>query len=236
MIHDEHFVPTLGLSIEPYVAQGDVGGVHHLLRYAWARKVLERAGDGLRILEVACGAGYGSFMLASAFPGSTFVALDYDEKAVSSAREAYDLPNLRFDLGDVCRWQETIGDESYDCVVSFDTLEHVEHREVFLQNVAEHLAPGGLFLLSTPCGSNVTELKPEWEFHRIEYSSARLYDFLRRYFATILRPDDGTLPEVAVFDQLQGTGIDYLLRLNPVVCRDAIVIDNPYPGRECRTR
>jgi len=83
-------------------------------------------------------------------------------------------------------------------------------------------------LLSTPCGGPVNDLQPAWSAHRIEYSTASLYDFLSRYFRTILRPDNGTLPQSNVFDRLQGTGIDYLMRLNPVVCKDPIYISNPY--------
>ncbi len=83
---------------------------------------------------------------------------------------------------------------------------------------------------ASACGADVNDLSPAWEHHRIEYSAGSLYDLLRRYFEVIRRPDDGSLPREDVFDRLRGSGVDYLLRMNPLVCERPIVVDNPYPS------
>jgi hypothetical protein len=141
----------------------------------------------------------------------------------------YSLSNLEYKFGDGIRWDETIGNAVFDCVINFDTIEHVSHREIMMQNLVEHLHKNGSLLFSTPCGHMNTVFQPEWEHHKIEYSAASLYDFLKRYFNTILRPDDNTLPHREVFDKTnQNSSIGYLLRMNPVVCMDPIVIANPY--------
>ncbi|MGL4648871.1 MAG: class I SAM-dependent methyltransferase [Caldilineaceae bacterium] len=227
MVVNEHFVPALGLELAPYLERGDTTAVHHLLRYQWAAAVL-RDRPPATLLDVACGAGYGSAMLAAALPAAQILGADYDPAAVKRAIQDHASPRVRFVQGDVHRWRDTIGHERFDCVVSFDTLEHSEHREIFLENLVNHLNPDGRLLLSTPCGHDVNELKPRWLHHAIEYSSASLYDFLRRYFAVVRRPEDADFPHRKVFDQLVGSKVTYLLQMNPVLCEQPIQYANPY--------
>jgi SAM-dependent methyltransferase len=228
MIADEHFVPVFGLDLKQYVEKGDVSGVHHLIRYVWALEVISDIHSVRYILDIACGAGYGSFLLAQKFPRAHVIGVDYDPQAIEQAQRDFILPNLEYKHGDATHWEETIGEMKYDCIVSFDTIEHVAHREIMMQNLVEHLNRRGILLLSTPCGAPITNLHPDWEHHKIEYSAATLYDFLRRYFRTILRPDNFMLPHLNVFDRLEGSGIDYLLWMNPVTCKTPITHKNPY--------
>jgi len=227
VITEQHFVPEMGLDLAPYLARQDIAGVHHLIRYLWAVECLADLAPR-SVLDVACGAGYGTHAIAQRFPRARVLGIDYDEQAVRLARENYRLGNLEFRRGDVMRWGDTIGPERVHCVVTFDTIEHVPHREVMLQNLVEHLHDDGTVLLSTPCGRDENNLSPEWEAHRIEYSARSLYDFLRRYFRTVSRPEEPHFPHAGVFDRLKGTGVNYWLKLNPVVCRQPVRIDNPY--------
>ena len=228
MITQEHFVPHHGLDLQTYAAAGDIAAVHHLIRYRWALEVI----DDLRpqnVLDVACGAGYGAAAIARRFPDAGVLGVDYDPAAIERATASYQLPNLRFAVGDLMRWDQTIGsEEHFQCVVTFDTIEHVPHRELMMENMVRHLAPGGSVLLSTPCANLDNVLVPDWEHHKLEYNAASLYDFLRRYFRTVLRRDDRSLPRAEVFDQLSGTGIGYAPVMNPVICRDPILVVNPY--------
>jgi 2-polyprenyl-3-methyl-5-hydroxy-6-metoxy-1,4-benzoquinol methylase len=232
MITQEHFVPEHGLDLAPYVARNDVGAVHHLIRYHWALAVLADL-EPRTLLDVACGAGYGAYAIARQFPRTQVLGVDYDSDAVEHARAAYDLPNLRFQVGDLTRWDETIGPEKLDCVITFDTLEHIAHREIMMESLVRHLAPGGSVLLSTPCCNPANILVPDWEHHRIEYAPGSLYDFLRRYFNRILRPDDDSLPHREIFARLRDTGIDYAAVLNPVVLQEPIILGNPYDDFVC---
>jgi len=225
---DEHFIPVFGLDLEQYIKRGDLSGVHHLIRYIWALRVLPDL-PAMNIIDIACGAGYGSYLIAKGFPNVYVIGCDYDQGAIHYARKNYSLPNLEYKFGDGIRWKETIGNTIFDCIISFDTIEHVSHREILMQNFVEHLHKNGSLLFSTPCANIDTVLQPEWMYHKIEYSAASLYDFLRRYFNTILRPDDNTLPYRDIFDQLnKNTKVSYYLKMNPVLCRDPIVGANPY--------
>jgi len=231
MVVNEHFIPILGLDLAPYLERGDQTAVHHLIRYQWAAAVLAQRPPA-SLLDVACGSGYGSALLAQRLPGAEIVGADYDPAAVRYATQHHASDRVHFLHGDVHRWAETIGDRRFACIVSFDTLEHSKHREIFMENLVNHLEPGGCLLLSTPCGQDENTLKPRWLHHAIEYSSASLYDFLRRYFAVVRRPEDADFPQRAVFDQLTGTKVNYLLQMNPVLCEEPIQFSNPYrPSR-----
>jgi 2-polyprenyl-3-methyl-5-hydroxy-6-metoxy-1,4-benzoquinol methylase len=224
---DEHFVPGRGANLRDAIRAGDQDAVHHLIRYEWAARCLADW-PVKSILDLASGNGYGAFNLAARVPSTKVTGVDYDAKAVEQARARYALPNLGYRTGDATRWGETIGPERFDAIVSFDMIEHVVHREIMMESLVGHLAPGGALLLSTPCGHLETVVRPVWVHHRIEYSLGSLYDFLHRYFEVVIEPDDREFPHRDVFDLLSEGPVTYFLKMNPVVCRKPIVIESPY--------
>ncbi len=228
MVRNEFFVPKSGLELEKYIHNGDRTGAHHLLRYEWGRKTIVDLKPMTQILDIACGSGYGSYLLARQFSSAKVTGVDYDLTAIRLASEAYKLPNLQFRQGDMTRWNDTIGPDIFNCIISFDTFEHISHREIALENLVNHLQPNGYLLFSTPCGTDINNLHPAWAYHKIEYSSASLYDFLHRYFKSVVSPESREFPHREVFDQLKGSQVDYLLRMNPVVCSEPIKITNPF--------
>lgn len=114
----------------------------HYHRYCLARDLC----DGLDVLDVASGEGYGSALLAGVARSVTGVEIDAG--SVAHAQTAYTAPNLRFLQGDALAIPA--GDASFDAVISFETLEHLADQARFLQEVRRVLRPGGLFLVSTP--------------------------------------------------------------------------------------
>lgn len=224
---DEHFVPARGTSLCDAIRSGEKDAVHHLVRYEWAVRCL---GDWpvKNLLDLATGSGYGAHELAARLPSTRVTGIDYDAAAVEGARGRYSLPNLEYRTGDATRWSETIGDELFEVIVSFDMIEHVIHREIMMESLVRHLSPRGALLLSTPCGQLQNDLKPLWVYHRIEYTASSLYDFLRRYFSVIVRPEDPGFPHRSVFDLLADGPVDYFLKMNPIICREPILVENPY--------
>jgi len=223
---DEHFTPESALDLETYIAVGDLTAIHHLARYLWARDLLPTGGTSL--LDLGCGSGYGSYLMAEARPEASVIGIDYDAQAVEHARRHHKLENLSFAVGDPTDWERTLGASQFDAIACFDVIEHVQHRELLLEAVAGHLHPQGQLFFSTPCASDTNNLKPGWEHHRIEYSTASLYDFLGRYFSEVLLSEDPSFPGRALFEALHARGVLYELRLNPVICRKPIRIANPY--------
>lgn len=124
----------------------------HMHRYAFARPLAQ----GLRVLDAACGEGYGSVLLADA--ATEVVGLDISPEAVAHARARYGhRTNLRFDVAD-CTQLDHLPDASFDLIVSFETLEHVQAQERMLDGFARLLTPEGLLLVSTPDKHNYTDV------------------------------------------------------------------------------
>jgi SAM-dependent methyltransferase len=114
----------------------------HWHRYAWAAEMVV----GKRVLDAACGEGYGSHLLSARAGHVT--GLDVSEQAIKHARQRYSRDRLDFDCGDATRL--SYADDSFDAVVSFETLEHLEAQDQLLAEFRRVLRPDGFLLISSP--------------------------------------------------------------------------------------
>ncbi len=129
---------------ERYVpgARGEIW-IEHWHRYHFA----SRWAAGRRVLDVACGEGYGSALLARSAAHVTGV--DLSPEAIAHARRAYaGRANLAFESAPCSALP--LPDASIDVVVSFETIEHVAEQDAFLDEVARVLRPAGVLVLSSP--------------------------------------------------------------------------------------
>jgi 2-polyprenyl-3-methyl-5-hydroxy-6-metoxy-1,4-benzoquinol methylase len=143
-------VPALPLTGErtlPDVPAENYWFRRHLAVYEW---IAARCG-GRRVVDMACGEGYGSDLLAAAGAASV-VGVDANPEAHEHARLRYRRPNLRF----VRDLVESFA-EPCDAVVFLQTIEHVEDPGAILAHFRSMLAPGGVAYVSTP---NVLTLAP----------------------------------------------------------------------------
>jgi GT2 family glycosyltransferase/SAM-dependent methyltransferase/glycosyltransferase involved in cell wall biosynthesis len=113
----------------------------HFHRYRFARDFCHN----LDVLDVASGDGYGSAILAGV--ALSVVGVDVDDGAIAHAREAYDLKNLRFLLGNAT--DLPLENASVDVVVSFETIEHIREHARFVAEIRRVLRPGGRLIVST---------------------------------------------------------------------------------------
>ena len=131
----ERFVPSCA---------GEIA-YEHWHRYAFARRLVE----GKRVLDVACGEGYGSALLGTV--AASVVGLDIDMASIDRARLAYaDGKRIRF-IAASCTGLP-LPTASIDVVVSFETIEHLSAADQ-LQMLIEFgrvLAPDGLLVISSP--------------------------------------------------------------------------------------
>jgi 2-polyprenyl-3-methyl-5-hydroxy-6-metoxy-1,4-benzoquinol methylase len=156
----------------------------HLVVYLWIAARVE----GLRVLDMACGEGYGSDALART--AASVVGVDANPDAYEHARLRYSRPNLRFVLGLV----ETFAEES-DAVVFLQTIEHLQDPGAALERFRGLIGGGrpgrpdrGTVFVSTP---NVLTLAPNgasrsdnpWHVH--EYRAQEFERLCRAHYATV---------------------------------------------------
>jgi SAM-dependent methyltransferase len=152
----------------------------HWHRYAWARGFAR----GRRVLDAACGEGYGSALLADV--AASVLGVDISDTAVTHARARYaGRPNLRYEQADATAL-DALADGSFDLIVSFETLEHVEAQEALVAGFARLLAPGGLLLLSSPDRQTYSDARGYRNEHHVrELYRGELEALLGRHFGAV---------------------------------------------------
>jgi 2-polyprenyl-3-methyl-5-hydroxy-6-metoxy-1,4-benzoquinol methylase len=130
----------------------------HLHRYVLAGELAA----GKRVLDAACGEGYGSAHLA--LTAKSVIGVYVSKEAVSHASERYQADNLGFQFADVCNLP--FEDNEFECIVSFETLEHLEDQSGLLKEFRRVLEPEGFLLISSPDKAVYTDRhQNENEFH-----------------------------------------------------------------------
>jgi 2-polyprenyl-3-methyl-5-hydroxy-6-metoxy-1,4-benzoquinol methylase/cell division protein FtsB len=131
----------------------------HVQRYAWAAAMV----DGLRVLDLCCGVGYGSAILAGT--ARHVHGVDYDESAVRTAQERFGAPDVSFGQADAV--EVVHGDLSaYDAIVCFEGLEHLPQLDRVLERLGAFAQEGGRLLVSLPNSATFGE---ENEFHLTDF-------------------------------------------------------------------
>ncbi len=154
--------------------------LRHLFAYRTAASRL-RASD--TVLDIGCGAGYGTRMLADY--ARRAVGVDVIPEAVADAAAAFGTPQCTFlpYAGDRLPFE----DGTFDAATSCQTIEHVPDDERFVAEAARVLKPGAWLILTTP--NRATRLregqKPWNRFHEREYTSSGLETLLVRHFASV---------------------------------------------------
>jgi SAM-dependent methyltransferase len=135
----------------------------HFHRYVFARGLV----SGLNVLDAACGEGYGSSLLADS--AASVSGIDLSRSAIDHAQERYVADNLEFRAADCLALP--FADDRFDCIVSFETLEHLEDHQQLMREFRRVLKPQGFLLLSTPDKAVYTDRQQ----NRNEYHLRELY-------------------------------------------------------------
>jgi SAM-dependent methyltransferase len=161
-----------GERLLPEQQRGELVHAQHLARYRFAAQFAR----GRRVLDAACGEGYGTAILAAA--GARAAAgVDIDQATVDHALAKYGLDFKRADVATL-----PFEDGSFDLVVSFETLEHVPDAARTIAEFRRVLADGGVLIASTP---NSDRYLVDNEFHTREYTAREFGDMLAPHFAEI---------------------------------------------------
>jgi O-antigen biosynthesis protein len=150
-----------------------VTAYEHLHRYAYISRFVQ----GKRVLDLGCGEGYGSALLART--ADSIVGIDIDEQAVHHARGKYSGDNIRFAAGSITAIPLS---RRFDVIVCFEVLEHINEHDQLLSEVKRLLAPDGLLIISTPNKSEYRRLEPSNRFHLKELDFDEFRTLLARFF------------------------------------------------------
>ncbi|MEP6936774.1 MAG: glycosyltransferase [Chthoniobacterales bacterium] len=147
----------------------------HVHRYA----IATRLAAGKRVLDVACGEGYGSNLLGHT--AAAVIGIDIDQPTIEHAIGKYGRENLQFLVG-ACE-HLPVENDSADLVVSFETIEHVAEPERFLSEIKRVLTPNGLLIISSPDKREYSDINGSRNpFHKSELYHRDFVRLLRSYF------------------------------------------------------
>lgn len=151
----------------------------HAHRYRWAA-ALSRG----RVLDAACGVGYGAEIVCAEARVKTYTGLDQSDEALKTATRDFAASNRTFVQGDV--YSLPFADGSFDTVISLETLEHLDRPEVAMAEFKRVLAPGGVLLGSVPSKVFEDACRDAYgpnPFHQCEFDDERLRGLISSAFA-----------------------------------------------------
>jgi len=114
----------------------------HLRRYNFAAQYCTNK----RVLDVACGYGYGSRIIAASLPKS-YLGIDINRDLIENASSEYGDKLVEFKIGTITDLDYK---EKFDIVICFETIEHVNEYEKAITSLYDALVPGGLLIISSP--------------------------------------------------------------------------------------
>jgi SAM-dependent methyltransferase len=160
--------------------------VEDQLIYLLHEKTYRFAADyvrGKHVLDFGCGDGYGTHLLAQRSKAA--IGVDLDGSAVALAREKYRSPALSFEqIKPGSRLTLPFESDSFDAVVSFQVIEHLDNVPVYLDEIRRVLRKGGYFICSTPnAQSRLLFFQNPWNKHHVrEFTPLQLTQTVEPYF------------------------------------------------------
>jgi GT2 family glycosyltransferase/SAM-dependent methyltransferase/glycosyltransferase involved in cell wall biosynthesis len=170
----------------------------HMHRYAWCRSLV----SGKVVLDIACGEGYGSAMLAT--HASQVIGVDISSEAVDHAARTYEKhENLKYLQGNAAAIP--LPGTSVDVVVSFETIEHHDRHEEMIREIRRVLRPEGILVMSSPNRVVYSERAGYHnEFHVKELDFQEFDALLRKHFGNIRYYGQRLAVGSALFDLAPG--------------------------------
>lgn len=167
------------------IRTADLLSAHHLHRYEWAAALC----GGRRVVDLACGVGYGSDLLARA--ATSVLGVDRDEEAVLAARRHFESEHVRFEQSDAAAFLRRSVEVDADVLVCFEGLEHFDDLPEVLDLLRALALRGLKLLLSFP---NEDKFLEENHFHVQTFGHRDVRELAR------------TLPDAQVLQQFLAEG------------------------------
>jgi 2-polyprenyl-3-methyl-5-hydroxy-6-metoxy-1,4-benzoquinol methylase len=134
-----------------------------------------------RVLEVGCGDGIGTPIVAQTVGSVT--GIDIDKQIIKSNKERLSpYKNISFRTADIL---DEVVPGKFDAVYSLDVIEHIPPQKTgkFLSNIVKCLTPQGVGIIGTPNITSAKYASPQSrQYHVNLLSYKKLYDYMTRYF------------------------------------------------------
>ncbi|MGG4034632.1 methyltransferase domain-containing protein [Paenibacillus cisolokensis] len=118
----------------------------HLGRYLLAQQYCRDK----KVLDIACGEGYGSFALAEKWGASEVHAVDISVDAINKAKTNFKRNNITYSVLNAEVNSGYFEENYFDLIVSFETIEHLKKPELYLENLKRWVKKNGIIIISCP--------------------------------------------------------------------------------------
>lgn len=160
----------------PGISQENYWFTRHLVTYQFAQSISQ----GKRVIDLGCGEGYGSSLLAET--ADEVVGVDIDPKVIEHARNTYPKENLSFAVMNIYEARDDLG--KFDLAVCFQVVEHLWDDSFCIEELKKLLESPSKVIISTPNRLTISpgENSPINPFHYREYSPPEFAEFIGKHF------------------------------------------------------
>jgi len=149
--------------------------IEHAARYRWVSQYV----NDKRVLDISCGAGRGSYILAEEGKAKEVLACDIDPKVIKYASIRNRHERVTFDVRDA---EGFTTNRLFDVIVSFETIEHLANVDTYLQHMQDSLADNGSFFVSTPISAMDLDEHCGNPYHIREWGFLEFQKIMARHF------------------------------------------------------
>jgi spore maturation protein CgeB len=164
--------PSAERAIPKLNAPDPITVAEHLTRYNWVKQFVYG-----KVLDIACGTGYGSKIIAENDKVKEVIGIDIDEDTIEYALQNYSHAKIGFVRENALNINYS---EEFDCIVCFETIEHLEEDYLFVEKIYKALKKGGQLFISTPLGAG-RYIRCVGNFHIREYTRQDFKELLSRF-------------------------------------------------------
>lgn len=158
------------------------------------------------LLEVGCGEGRGvDELLPMAI---SYIGLDKIGEVIDSLKVKF--PGVDFRQAVIPPFVD-FKENSFDTIVSFQVIEHIQNDQLFLQEIYRMLKPGGKAIISTP---NITHTLSRNPWHEREYKPQELIDLAARIFDKVEAKGIGGNDKVWAYHEANRKSVRRIMRFD----------------------
>lgn len=158
------------------------------------------------LLEVGCGEGRGVEELLPL--ATSYIGLDKIGEVIQKLKVKF--PGVDFRQAVIPPFID-FGENSFDTIVSFQVIEHIQNDKLFLQEIYRMLKPGGKAIISTPNNAHTLSRNP---WHEREYKPQELIDLVTGIFDKVEAKGIGGNDKVWAYHEANRKSVEKIMRFD----------------------